>query len=387
VWERSRIEWHLGSPGDPLRLLADFLADSGLPVGDLGAAGTAAGDGGGAHGGTPHGGAGACRALIYLSAAAGAVVAGAPPGRPSPAPAVPDLVAVAYDHRAPVHRPHRRRGGRPQPGDWWVGDWRASWSPAQHAAAVSAVRSAIARGDAYQVNLVGHAAAPYLGDPHPALRRVAALPGARYPHVLAGAGWAIGCASPETLVEVAGGRVVTRPIKGTRPASAAGRAALAGSAKERAEHVMIVDLERNDLARVARTGSVTVADLYAVRRWCDLWQAESEVSAALAPGVGLPDLLRAVWPGGSVTGAPKLAALDLIAALEPVGRGPSMGALGWIDAGRLDLGLTIRTVAFDADRVHVWAGGGITWGSEPDAEVAEAAAKADPLRRAVTGER
>jgi para-aminobenzoate synthetase component 1 len=204
VWERSRIEWHLGSPGDPLRLLADFLADSGLPVGDLGAAGTAAGDGGGAHGGTPHGGAGACRALIYLSAAAGAVVAGAPPGRPSPAPAVPDLVAVAYDHRAPAHPVPRRRGDPRQPGDWWVGDWRASWSPAQHAAAVSAVRSAIARGDAYQVNLVGHAAAPYLGDPHPALRRVAALPGARYPYVLAGAGWAIGCASPETLVEVAG---------------------------------------------------------------------------------------------------------------------------------------------------------------------------------------
>ena len=104
--------------------------------------------------------------------------------------------------------------------------------------------------------------------------------------------------------------MVTRPIKGTRPATAAGRRELLASAKERAEHVMIVDLERNDLARVARTGSVRVDELFAVRRWCDLWQAESAVSAELADGVGLADLLRAICPGGSVTGAPKLAALD-----------------------------------------------------------------------------
>jgi para-aminobenzoate synthetase component 1 len=203
--------------------------------------------------------------------------------------------------------------------------------------------------------------------------------------MLSGEGWAVACASPETLVEVRAGRVVTRPIKGTRPASAAGRAQLLASAKERAEHVMIVDLERNDLARIAATGTVRVDDLYAVRRWCDLWQAESTVSATLAPGAGLVDVLRAVCPGGSVTGAPKRAALDLIAALEPVGRGPSMGAFGWIGPGFVDLGLTIRTVAVDADRVHVWAGGGITWDSDPAAEVAEAAAKAAPLRAALAG--
>src|SRR5439155_23377174 len=190
------------------------------------------------------------------------------------------------------------------------------------------------RGDVYQVNLVGHASAGYHGDPSGALRRVTRLPGARYAGVLSGAGWALACASPETLVEVRGGRVVTRPIKGTRPATARGRAELLGSAKERAEHVMIVDLERNDLARVARTGTVRVDELYAVRRWCDLWQAESTVSAELAPEVGLAELLRAVCPGASVTGAPKRAALDLIAELEPVGRGPSMGAFGWIDAQR-----------------------------------------------------
>jgi len=99
--------------------------------------------------------------------------------------------------------------------------------------------------------------------------------------------------------------------------------------------------------------------------------------------VDLAELLRAVLPGGSVTGAPKLAALDQIAALEPVGRGPSMGALGWLNERGLDLGLTIRTVAVDGERVHLWAGGGITWDSDPAAEVAEAAAKAAPLRAAL----
>jgi len=238
----------------------------------------------------------------------------------------------------------------------------------------------------YQVNVVGHAAAPYRGDPYPALARLGALPGARYGGVLAGEGWAVGCASPETLVRVERGRVTTRPIKGTRPATPAGRAELLASAKERAEHVMIVDLERNDLARVAATGSVRVEELFAIRRWSDLWQAESVVTADLADGTGLATLLRAVCPGGSVTGAPKLAALTEIASLEPVGRGPSMGAFGWIGAdGTVDLGLTIRTVAADPYHLHIWAGGGVTWGSDPMAEVAEAAAKAAPLRALLTG--
>ncbi|GAA4449030.1 hypothetical protein GCM10023170_032750 [Phytohabitans houttuyneae] len=375
----------------------------------------------------------AAGASVFVSAAAGAWAAGAPIGPPSPAPAVPDLVAVVYDPAPPAHAgtgpPLALAGGSqglagdavtyqpyhageasghtsagpvpasslPRPsgpvygesrggGGWQLGRWRSSWTPAAHADAVRAVRGAIARGDVYQVNVVGHAAAPYFGDPLPALRRLAGLRGARYAGVLTGAGWAIGCASPETLVEVSGGRVVTRPIKGTRAATAAGRRELLESAKERAEHIMIVDLERNDLARIARTGSVRVDDLYAIRRWCDLWQAESTVSAEPAPGLGLADLLRAVCPGGSVTGAPKLAALGEIAALEPVGRGASMGALGWVGHDRIDLGLTIRTAAADGERLHLWAGGGITWGSDPEAEVDEAAAKAAPLRAALAGE-
>ncbi len=366
--ECARLEWRVGDGGDPAVIASSFLARYGLGVpvcepslterdGVLGAA-------------------------LFVSAAAGASMIGVRSGVSSPAPAVPDLAIVVYE-ASPEPAPQP-----PSAGAWRLGTWAPSWSPREHAAAVSAVREAIARGDVYQVNLVGHASAPYVGDPGPALDRVTRLPGARYPYQLRGDGWAIACASPETLVRVGldGGSslVETLPIKGTRPATSEGRRELLVSLKERAEHVMIVDLERNDLARIARTGSVRVPTLFEVRRWCDLWQAESRVVADLADGVGLADLLRAMCPGGSVTGAPKLAALAQIAALEPVGRGPSMGALGWLDRTRIDLGLTIRTVAVDADRVHLWAGGGITWDSEPDAVVAEAAAKAAPLRSALT---
>jgi para-aminobenzoate synthetase component 1 len=358
--------WHLGDAGHPAELVTAFLSANGLPVRSLGRTG------GQVH---PDGAGTVCGAALYVSAAAGSVMAGGDAGRPSPVPAVPDVYAVVHVHDRP--RP------APPPGRWWLGGWRDSWTPAEHADAVRRARAAIARGDVYQVNVVGHAAAAYRGDPLPALTRVAGLPGARYGGVLTGDGWAIATASPETLVEVRAGRVVTRPIKGTRPATAAGRRELLASAKERAEHVMIVDLERNDLSRLPGAGPVTVDELFAVRRWCGLWQAESVVSAPVTGELGLAELLRAMCPGGSVTGAPKLAALAEIARLEPVGRGVSMGALGWVGPDHVDLGLTIRTVAADGERLHVWAGGGITWDSDPDAEVAEAAAKAAPVRAAL----
>ena len=149
---------------------------------------------------------------------------------------------------------------------------------------------------------------------------------------------------------------------------------------------MIVDLERNDLARVAahRLGDAsTSCSPSAAGATCG--RPSRRCPRRLADGVGLADLLRAVCPGGSVTGAPKLAALAQIAALEPVGRGAEHGRarLGRPPTG-LDLGLTIRTAAADGDRVHLWAGGGITWDSDPAAEVAEAAAKAAPVRALLT---
>jgi para-aminobenzoate synthetase component 1 len=378
----------VGDGGDPAELVSAFLSRNGLPVRDMGRTATHF---------HPTGAGTLCGAALYVSASAGSVMIGGPLGAPSPVPGIPDVVAVVHHHLDPSESSRSvmgacptgpgNSGGSPagaSPGGWSLGPWRDSWSRDEHAAAVSAVRAAIGRGDVYQVNVVGHASAPYTGDPGAALARVAGLPGARYGGILTGDGWAIATASPETLVEVRDGRIITRPIKGTRPATARGRRELLASAKERAEHVMIVDLERNDLARLG-VGAVRVDELFAVRRWSGLWQAESVVSAPITRPVDLADVLRALCPGGSVTGAPKHAALEEIARLEPVGRGVSMGALGWVGTDHVDLGLSIRTAAVDGERVHLWAGGGITIDSDPLAEVEEAAAKAAPMRAALAG--
>lgn len=367
------FQWQASVGEDGAERLAEFLTDNGLPVRNIGRSATDI---------HPIGDGKVCGAALYVSAAAGCVMAGGSPGAASPVPSIPDIYAVVYGHRsAPAHRNLSDiRKGRLD-----LGEWTPSWTPEEHAGAVESVRDAIGRGDVYVVNLVGHASAAYRGDPAAALRRVAGLPGAKYGGVLSGDGWALATASPETLVEVRDGLVITRPIKGTRPATGVGRKDLLNSAKERAEHIMIVDLERNDLARLPGTGPVRVEELFGVREWSGLWQAESVVVAPVAGDLSLPELLRALCPGGSVTGAPKLAALAEIARLEPVGRGVSMGAVGWLGHDHLDLALTIRTVAVDGQRVHAWAGGGITIDSDPDEEVAEAAAKAAPIRTALAG--
>jgi para-aminobenzoate synthetase component 1 len=271
-----------------------------------------------------------------------------------------------------------------------IGRWRASWSDDQHAAAVAVVRAAIARGDVYQANVVAHRSADFAGDPAAVSALLGAVRRTPYSGALSGAGWSVHSASPECLLEVTSGRVLTRPIKGTAPrsddpgADGVARAGLLVSAKDRAEHVMIVDLERNDLARVCRTGSIAVPTLYDVRPLAGVWHAESTVVGELRSGVGLSALLAATFPGGSVTGAPKIAALDLVDGIEPVGRGPSMGALGWVGTdGTVRLGLTIRTFAVCDGAIHLWTGGGITWGSVAAAEVAEAHAKAAPLLAAL----
>jgi len=361
--ECARLEWRRGDPGDPADVLHAFLSDSGFAVSALDRPSVMV---------SPPG----LIAIIHLSAAVSAQLAGGEIGSGSPCPSIPDVVCVVGE---PISVTLSNSAVAPCE----IGPWVPSWSEKNHEKAVASVRAAIAEGDVYQVNVVGHASAPYAGDVGPSLQRVAALPGARYPIVVSGSGWALACASPETLVSVRDGRVETRPIKGTRPATERGRRELLASDKERAEHIMIVDLARNDLARVSATGTVRVDELFAVRRWSRLWQAESVVSGRLRAGTGLSDVLRALCPGGSVTGAPKLAALDEMASVEPVGRGPSMGALGVLSSDGLDLGLTIRTVAAAEGRLHLWAGGGITWGSDPVAEVAEAAAKAAPIRAAL----
>ena len=314
---------------------------------------------------------------LLVGAAAAARAAGAPTGRRSPCAAVPEVVAVAYRLGERSDDPPGLVGGA-------AGPFEPSWDDVEHAAAVEAVRAAIGRGDVYQVSVVGHRSAAWVGDPGAVAEVVAVGPHAgRWAGSLHGPGWAVATASPERLLSVIDGVARTGPVKGTRPAGAVGEGELRASVKERAEHVMIVDLARNDLGRVATVGTVGVEQLYALVPWAGLVHAESTVRADLRPGTTLGDLLRAVLPGGSVTGAPKLAALAQVAALEPVGRGPSMGAFGLLRPGRVDLALTIRTAAVADGRVHLWAGGGVTWSSDPAAEVAEAHAKAAPLAAAL----
>jgi para-aminobenzoate synthetase component 1 len=147
---------------------------------------------------------------------------------------------------------------------------------------------------------------------------------------------------------------------------------------------MIVDLERNDLSRVCEPGSVRWPELMAEHELAGVTHLVSTVEGTLREEVGLAELLAAMFPGGSVTGAPKIAALDLIAALEPVGRGAAMGALGTVRGnGDLELVLTIRTFAVAAGRIHLWVGGGIVWDSDPDEEIEESWTKARPLLAAV----
>jgi para-aminobenzoate synthetase component 1 len=262
-----------------------------------------------------------------------------------------------------------------------VGAWRRSWTDAGYAAAIESVQDAIARGDVYQVNLIQHLSAPFAGDPAGLAARLAPLAPLHGEPLLAD-GWAIVSASPELFLARRGRRLWTKPIKGTRPLGSADE--LAGSEKDIAEHVMIVDLERNDLSRVCEPGSIRWPKLLEEHRLAGVSHLVSTVEGRLREGVGLAEILAATFPGGSITGAPKIAAVDQIARLEPVGRGASMGAIGRIyPNGDFDLALTIRTFAVAEGRVHLWVGGGIVWDSEPEAEIEESWVKARPLLAAI----
>jgi para-aminobenzoate synthetase component I len=261
-----------------------------------------------------------------------------------------------------------------------IGDWTPTWAPAEYAAAVDAVRAAIARGDVYQVNLVQHLSAPLSGDPHALAAALAPLR-PLHPRPFVGDGWAVVSASPELFLARRGRRVWTKPIKGTRPLGGNG---LADADKDRAEHVMIVDLERNDLSRVCEPGTVRWPELMVEHELAGVTHLVSSVEGRLREDVGLAELLEATFPGGSISGAPKIAAVDHIAALEPVGRGASMGALGRLRSnGDLDLALTIRTFAIADGTIHLWVGGGIVWDSEPEDEIEESWVKARPLLAAL----
>jgi para-aminobenzoate synthetase component 1 len=291
-----------------------------------------------------------------------------PPPEPCPLPLVACRIGTCPQSRTR------------DPSGFDIGDWGRSWEPAQYAAAVEAAREAIARGDVYQVNLVQHLSAPFSGDPCALADALAPLRPLE-PRPFVGDGWTIVSASPELFLARCGRRVWTKPIKGTRPF---GEEGLEEAEKDRAEHVMIVDLERNDLSRVCEPGTVRWPELMVERQAAGVTHLVSTVEGTLREDVGLAELLEVAFPGGSVTGAPKISAVDHIAALEPVGRGASMGALGRLRPnGDLDLALTIRTFAVAEETIHLWVGGGIVWDSDPEAEIEESWVKARPLLAAL----
>jgi para-aminobenzoate synthetase component I len=269
--------------------------------------------------------------------------------------------------------------------------FRSGLSREQYEARVEAIRDRIARGDIYQANLTRRLERPYDGDPWGRYRRLRTGDPSLFsayldlgPSQLSGRPRALLSASPEPFLSVdADGIVSSDPIKGTRPRGRSreeDRALacdLLGSAKDRAENVMIVDVLRNDLGRVCRPGSVRVPRLCRLERTAAVQHLVSTVTGRLSPGQDAFDLLSASFPGGSITGAPKIRAMEILEELEPVRRGPYTGALGWIGPdGAMQTSILIRTFVADGRQLTLHVGGGITYRSDPAEEWEETVAKA-----------
>ena len=280
-----------------------------------------------------------------------------------------------------------------RPGDTSTAEWRMTPSPAGHARAVAAARERIIHGDLYQANVSTRLESTLTGEPVDLFARVVARLAPDRAGFLQGAWGAVASLSPELFLERHGDAVSSRPIKGTRRRGAGvgdeARAELAASEKDRAENVMIVDLVRNDLGRIARYGSVHVLELMSVEAHPGVWHLVSEVAAVRRQGTDDADLLRAAFPPGSVTGAPKIAAVEVIDELESSPRELFTGAVGFASpAAGLELSVVIRTFEIHADgRIWLDVGGGIVADSDPDAEAVEALNKARPLLESIGASR
>lgn len=305
-------------------------------------------------------------------------------------------VVLPFEGEATCARFASVRAARPWPGLPWSGPTPATWSSsldqAGFVSGVESIRNEIANGDVYQVNLTRRlrahmptvtgnedssqdiaalGAALALGNPAP-FSAVVRLPA----H-----GVQVASASPERFLSRNGRKVWSSPIKGT---SATADGFLA---KDRAENIMIVDLVRNDLGRVCEWGSVTVPNLLEVEEHPGLFHLVSTVEGTLREGLGWSEAIEATFPPGSVTGAPKLAALESIARLEPGGRGIYCGAVGWVDADRVigDLNVAIRTFWIEDGYLYFGTGGAITYDSDPVGEWQETQLKARHLLQVAAG--
>ena len=302
------------------------------------------------------------------------------------------------DVRERIRQPRSAGGGSnaTEPGPL---TFRSSLDRRAYKTGVEAIRSFIARGDIYQANLTRRLETLFSGDPWPLYRRLRTGDPSLFSAFVdlgraAGGGRrALLSASPEPFLAVdRTGQVKTDPIKGTRPRGRtreedrALACELLASRKDRAENVMIVDVLRNDLGRVCRPGSVRVPRLCRLERTVAVQHLVSTVTGRLAPGRDAFDLLAASFPGGSITGAPKIRAMELLEELEPVRRGPYTGALGWMGPdGAMSTSILIRTFVADGERLSLHVGGGITYQSDPAAEWDETVAKARGPLAAIGG--
>ena len=273
---------------------------------------------------------------------------------------------------------------------YWCGTFRLIPSPQEHASAVRQTVSYIGRGDLFQANICLRLEADFDGDPLDAFCAAATRLDPPYAAFLRLSEGAVASLSPELFLRRTGTSVLSRPIKGTalRPEDEAAarrqRQVLEGSAKDQAENVMIVDLMRNDLSRVCTPGSVTVPALLHAQAHPGVWHLVSDVHGTLPPGTSDTELIRATFPPGSVTGAPKVRALEVICELEATPREVYTGAIGYRSpVAGLELNVAIRTFEFHGDHIWLGSGGGITAASDPDAEYRECLLKAAPLIRAL----
>jgi para-aminobenzoate synthetase component 1 len=264
---------------------------------------------------------------------------------------------------------------------------RSSFTHSAYRDAVARVRRYILAGDIFQANISQRLEAPLAETPWSLYRRLRALNPAPFAAYLDFDGIVVASASPERFLKLdPDRRVETRPIKGTRPRGigpehdAALGQALTESAKDCAENLMIVDLLRNDLSRVCTPGSVHVPELFALEHYATVHHLVSTVTGVLAPDADMYDLVRATFPGGSITGAPKIRAMEIIAEIEPSRRGVYCGAIGYLSStGALDTSIVIRTYLALRDRVYFSAGGGIVADSDPEDEYRETLHKARSL--------
>lgn len=302
-------------------------------------------------------------------------------------------VAIDFEGRATLARFDNWRDGPPRPEEIgsWHGPardrWRDSMGRAAYLEGVARIRDRIAAGDVYQVNLCRRLSADLpdrrRADAVALNARLAAGNPAPFAGVLRLPGLSVVSASPELFLQRSHDVLLSGPIKGTATSAAE------LTAKDEAENVMIVDLVRNDLARVCRPGSVEVPGLLRVETHPGLVHLVSYVSGVLCAGVSWVEILASLFPPGSVSGTPKLAALDVIRELEPVDRGPYCGAFGWVDAdeGSAELAVAIRSFWLKDGQIHFGTGAGITWGSDPEQEWRETELKARRLVGLATTDR